>query len=123
MTAGRSNPKVIIDRQRERYSYLQDLTVKYEGRTEKIMVRTPDISPSGMFINTSQLFPEGAILQISFLLPKTQARVKSRCEVRFALPGVGVGVEFVDISPEDQRAINNEIISAASDRSRVGRRH
>ncbi len=109
MKAGRSKPKAIIDRQYERYSYLRELTIRYEGQTEKITVRTPDISPNGMFVNTAQLFPQGAILKISFLLPHTQARVKARCEVRFVLPGVGVGVEFVNISAVDQHAIQNEI--------------
>ena len=114
MTACKSKPKAIIDRQYERYSYLRDLTIAYEGQTEKITVRTPDISPNGMFVNTAHHFPEGAILHISFLLPHTQARIESRCEVRFSLPGVGVGVEFVDISASDQRAIQNEIAKIRS---------
>jgi hypothetical protein len=109
MTVRVSKTKSMTDREYERYSYLRDLAIRYEGQTEKITVRAPDISPHGMFVNTCQHFPEGAILQISFLLPQTGTRVKSRCEVRYALPGVGVGVEFMDISPADQRAIRNEI--------------
>jgi hypothetical protein len=35
--------------------------------------------------------------------------VKARAEVRYCLAGVGVGVEFIDISPEAQRAISEEM--------------
>jgi hypothetical protein len=35
--------------------------------------------------------------------------VQTRCEVRYCLPGVGVGVEFVGIAPRDEKAIRKEI--------------
>jgi hypothetical protein len=35
--------------------------------------------------------------------------LKIRGEVRYCLPGVGVGVEFIDISPEARHAIDEEM--------------
>src|SRR5271167_2907155 len=92
-----------------RFSSLQDLSVSYEGFSEDIVTRPPDVSTRGMFINTSRKFPEGAVLNVNFRLALTGVEVHSRCEVRYCLPGVGVGVEFVDISPESVLAIAEEV--------------
>ena len=92
-----------------RYSNLRDLAVTYEGEDQDIVTRPPDISTRGMFINTSRTFPEGAVLNVRFGLAHSGELVQTRCEVRYCLPGVGVGVEFVDISPEAVQAIEREI--------------
>ena len=92
-----------------RLSSLRELSVSYEGFSEDILTRPPDVSTRGMFINTSRKFPEGAVLNVDFRLALTGIHVRSRCEVRYCLPGVGVGVEFIDISPESVRAIEAEI--------------
>ncbi|MHB8411563.1 MAG: PilZ domain-containing protein [Candidatus Acidiferrales bacterium] len=96
-------------RRAERYSSLRDLSVSYEGHSESIITRLPDVSPRGMFINTAKHFPEGAVLNVRFRLARTGAQVQTRCEVRHCLEGVGIGVEFVDISAEAARAIEYEL--------------
>ena len=103
-----------------RYSNLRDLAVTYEGESEDIATHPPDISTRGMFVNTSRTFPEGAVLNVRFSLAHSGELVQARCEVRYCLPGVGVGVEFVDISPEAVQAIEREI-KAASRRAPVKR--
>jgi hypothetical protein len=92
-----------------RFSSLRELSVSYEGFSEDILTRPPDVSTRGMFINTSRKFPEGAVLNVDFRLALTGVHIRSRCEVRYCLPGVGVGVEFIDISPESVRAIEAEV--------------
>jgi c-di-GMP-binding flagellar brake protein YcgR len=99
----------IPTRSQPRYPGYCDLAVSYEGHREEIPVRAPDISAGGIFINTARHFPEGAVLRIEFRLCRTDILVKARAEVRYCLPGVGVGLEFVDISPESQRAIEEEV--------------
>jgi hypothetical protein len=93
----------------ERYSSLRDLSVVYEGHSDTIATRPPDISTRGMFINTPRHFPEGAVLNVRFRLARTGVEVQSRCEVRYCLDGVGVGVEFVNISPKAALAIEQEL--------------
>ncbi len=93
----------------ERFSSLRDLSVTYEGHSEDVVTRPPDISTRGMFINTTRVFPEGAVLNVRFRLAISGHEVRSRAEVRYCLPGVGVGVEFIDISQENVRAIEREI--------------
>jgi len=92
-----------------RQQHLSELSLTYEGHSETMCIHPPDISAKGMFINTSAAFPEGSVLKVRFRLARTGARVAARCEVRYCLAGVGVGVEFVDLPPECARAIETEI--------------
>lgn len=103
---GQSTPVV---RQYARYSTYRELSINYEGRSERMLLHAPEISPRGMFIHITRHFPEGAILKVQFRLSRSGYEVHARSEVRYCLDGVGVGVEFVDISPEDQRAIEEEL--------------
>ncbi len=101
----------------ERFPHVRELSLVYEGHSEDIAVRPPDISSRGMFINTANHFPEGAVLQLRFRLTRSDYEVKARCEVRYCLPGVGIGVEFLHIPPEALRAIEQEVRSANRGRS------
>ena len=105
-------------RDRDRITTLKDLYLVYEGRSQELAVRAPDISPSGMFINTLDSFPEGAVLKVRFRLARANHPVQTRCEVRYCLPGVGVGVEFINIEPDDQKAIREELRAFTKSRSR-----
>ena len=102
-------PPPIPNRQYERFNSYRDLQVNYEGYSEEIPVRVPDISTRGMFINTPHQFPQGAVLNVKFILTRSNTEVVARAEVRYNLPGVGVGIEFIDISPECQKAIEDEL--------------
>jgi hypothetical protein len=88
---------------------LYDLTVTYEGHNEVVPCRPPDVSTRGMFINTNSSFPDGAVLHVRFRLARTGEEIQTRAEVRYCLPGAGVGVEFIEISPASLRAIRAEI--------------
>jgi hypothetical protein len=92
-----------------RLPQLSELSMIYEGFEEDIRVRPPDLSPHGMFINTGTEYPQGAVLKLRFRLSRTGVVIQTRCEVRYCLKGVGVGVEFVAIPPEFVRAIEDEI--------------
>lgn len=88
---------------------VKEVSVHYEGYTEEVALRPPDVSTHGMFFNTATRFPEGAVLNLRFRLALSGAEIRTRCEVRYCLPGVGVGVEFIGISPKDVRRIEREI--------------
>lgn len=96
-------------REAERFAAYRGLNLIYEGRSAKIEVRAPDLSPRGMFIHIPHGFPEGAVIKVEFWLSRSGYHVQARAEVRYSLPGVGIGIEFVDISEQDKRAIENEI--------------
>ena len=66
---------------------LRDISLTYEGGSEKIIIRSPDISARGMYINTNRVFPEGSILSVQFRLaisginsqPVRSAILRARC--------------------------------------------
>jgi len=100
----------------QRFAHYRELSIVYEGASLDIPVRAPDISTHGMFINTAHKFPEGAVLRICFRLSRTNCVVTARGEVRYCLPGVGVGVEFIGLSEDAQRAIEEEASGASGAR-------
>ncbi len=89
---------------------VREITISYEGQNEEIVVKPPNLSTRGMFINTSRAFPEGAILNLRFNLVLTGAEIRTRCEVRFCQSGVGVGVEFIGLPAEATKMIEREIV-------------
>jgi len=99
-------------RREPRIQHLSELHLSYEGADREILIRLPDISPHGMFVNTSAHFPEGAIVNLRFRLSPSSLEVRTRGEVRYCLPGVGIGVEFVAMPPETVRAIEKELRGA-----------
>ena len=103
-----------------RYCSLRNLSLTYEGQSEAVAVHPPDISPKGMFINTPVHFPEGSVLKVSFHLARSNHHVQTRCEVRYCMPGIGVGVEFIGIAPKDQNAISDEIQSMGNEGGNEG---
>lgn len=109
-------------RQSSRVHCLRDITVTYEGQDEHIVVKTPDLSSQGMFISTNRTFAEGAVLNLRFRLAATNAEVRTRCEVRYCLPGVGVGVEFIGIGPEETKAIEQELTLSSESKGRPKKR-
>ena len=98
-----------VERQATRYQQFRNLTIEYEGSEQAIQLRPPDLSARGMFINTSKTFPEGAVMKIRFTLARSGRKIRARAEVRYCLPGVGIGIEFIEISPADQRAIDSDL--------------
>lgn len=100
---------VPVPRRSARHSECEDLSIEYEGFHRPRRVMLPNLSPGGMFINTSEYYPQGAVLKLEFRLPRSQVVVRTRAEVRHCMLGLGIGVEFLDVPPEQQRAIMEEL--------------
>jgi hypothetical protein len=96
-------------RQEPRVHGLRQITVLYEGRKEKILIKPPDLSAHGMFISTNRIFPEGAVLKLRFQLAHSGIEIEARGEVRYCLPEVGVGIEFLGLSEAAEREIALEV--------------
>jgi hypothetical protein len=68
--------------------------------------RSSDLSPGGMFIETIAAFPRGTVLELRFKVQEDERDpicVKAR--VLYSADSIGVGVEFLDLLPEDRRRI------------------
>jgi hypothetical protein len=96
-------------RKHKRYSYPSDLVVTCEGMPGHVPLNGPDLSVHGMFINTPAVLSEGTVLKLSFRLIRVNVKVTVRGEVRYRIPGIGVGVEFVDLSDQTRDAIEKEL--------------
>ena len=97
----RSNPRV---------HSISGIVLNYEGQSDLTYVRSPDVSTRGMFVNTTRQFPEGAILNVRFRLALSGASVRARGEVRYCLPGVGIGLEFMDLDRQTRQRIEREVL-------------
>jgi PilZ domain len=109
MTFKRAEKDWETERLALRIHSIRQIAVQYEGTEERIISRVPDVSTTGMFINASRQYAEGAVLNLSFCLALSGLEVHARGEVRYSLPGVGVGVKFIDISENAIRSIDQEI--------------
>jgi PilZ domain len=103
-----SPEKLGEQRQAPRVIY-RDLKIVYDGMADVVYERSPDLSTSGMFINTSRSYPSGAKLQLRFDLLRTGVIVQALGEVRYCLPGIGIGVLFINLPEYARTAIEKEL--------------
>ena len=64
-----------------------------------------DISEQGMFISTPEVFMKGSILDLKFRLFNDDQPITVKAEVRYTQKGVGMGVRFMNLKPEDRERI------------------
>ena len=95
-------------------------SIWYDGCTEAVPVRSPDLTPHGMFINTPRILAAGKELRIRFDLLRTGVIVHARGRVRYCLSGIGVGVEFFGLADYARVAIEKELETIAKEE--VGRK-
>jgi PilZ domain-containing protein len=100
---------------------VREITVSREGEDALVRIKAPDLSTTGMFITAPGDFPEGTVLNLKFRLAATGVEVRTRCEVRYCRPGIGIGVEFIGLSPEAAGDIKREL-SLSSEASPLGRK-
>jgi PilZ domain-containing protein len=70
--------------------------------------RFADISAGGMFIDVYDPLPPGTLFRLRFQLDPPP--IAARAEVHYAQPRIGMGVEFVELQPEDRERIR-EIVN------------
>jgi hypothetical protein len=78
--------------------------VECEGATtRKLDTRINDLSVTGAFVDSIVEFPEGTVVRLKFKVADTLVDVNA--EVRYNQPGVGIGVQFVDLTMEEHVCI------------------
>jgi hypothetical protein len=76
------------------------IDVKYEGAGARAQTRIVDISSTGVFVETLTPPAVGAKVNLSFSLPGGRF-IQADGVVKHIQPGIGMGVEFTRIKPED----------------------
>ena len=74
---------------------------------------TRDVSVGGMFINAEFPLPVDSDLSLSFRLYPTEPSVTCRAKVMFSRVGLGMGIQFVDLSPEARELIERFVDEGA----------
>jgi 2-methylaconitate cis-trans-isomerase PrpF len=97
-------------RQSRRVSYfgearLEGLDV---GRSD---VRIADLSADGAFVDARTVLPTGTIARLHFAIDSTDVSVL--VEVRYSMPGFGMGVRFIDVDDATRRVLNSAIAQRA----------
>jgi hypothetical protein len=73
---------------------------------------TRDVSVGGMFINARLPFPVDSDLLLTFRLHPTEPAITCRATVIFSLPGLGMGIQFQDLSVETHQKLQKFVNEA-----------
>lgn len=85
-----------------------------QSDVETFLGLSRDISVGGMFIKTDVPFAEGSSLKLRFNLNDGGPIVIVTCEVRYVVKGIGIGLRFLDLLPQDRQRIANFVIHQES---------
>lgn len=92
-------------RGRPRYKIAIMLQLEEPRTGVKVQARTADMSSRGCYIRTIVTFPVGTRIMATFSIDSTQLQLAAA--IRTAEPGVGMGMEFVGISHEQESLIGS----------------
>ena len=98
-------------RQHHRVSLTTELWIGQDGiftRTDELL---QNLSVGGAFVHTGQVFAIGAILSFRFRVPNVVNFVSCTALVRNMVVGDGLGVQFLDLSSENVRHIEQYVKS------------
>jgi len=87
--------------------------VSFSGRVminETIYAKSVDISESGMFLLTTQPFPDGTSIMLSFSIGN--GMVAAQAKVRYSVPNAGIGLMFSELA-EKPRTLIREFVEEA----------
>ena len=93
-------------RSAKRISYLCE--VEWEGNgMSRVNTRVNDLSVSGAFIDSMTCFAVGSTVRMKFRI--RDVVISTNAEVRYAMPQIGMGVRFLDLTPEHIAALESLI--------------
>jgi hypothetical protein len=87
-------------RRHPRLGYGKEVWIGQDGIFSRTSERVTNISVSGVFIETAQGFSKGTVLSVRFKIEGATDFISCAVIVRNSRPGAGLGVEFLDLSPE-----------------------
>ncbi len=66
-----------------------------------------DISSGGMRIASANPLPVGTSIEITFVIPSPERKIRVRAVVRHVVEGSAMGVQFQNLPPEDAAALRD----------------
>lgn len=93
-----------IDKRQHRRAKLVT-EVKCEALNREQLMVTRDVSIGGMYISCNDPLPSDSLLNLSFRLRPKEALISCRGKVVYSLKGMGMGIQFFDLSEESRQAL------------------
>ena len=81
-----------------------------------LRTRITDLSTTGVFIDSLTCFAVGSVLRLKFRI--NDALIETTGEVRYCMAQIGMGVRFINLSPEHQELIENLVEGRPSNRQK-----
>jgi len=100
-------PETGNTRRHPRVQSPKGLFVAWEAGLQRNVSRMETLSLGGLFIRTSAPPPVGSMIRILIDMPSGEVRV--RAIVRRVAPGLGMGIEFLFMAPEDRARLNHQL--------------
>jgi hypothetical protein len=104
---GAEIPKPSNRRRRPRHRINFNLELRDQRMNIPLRVNATDISANGCYIESILPLPVGTNLSLEFWMD--EERIKSNAIVRTCDPGVGMGIEFLGLTPEMQDAFQKHL--------------
>jgi hypothetical protein len=101
----------IEKRQHRRAELVTQVRCDALGREDLMLTR--DVSVGGMFVTAKDPFPSDSDVALSFRLRAGDPPIASRGKVVYSLPGMGMGITFVDLSEEARQTLQKFVDEAA----------
>jgi hypothetical protein len=93
-------------RKSKRFPFRQEIIIDGSRRCTCM-----DISEGGLFVSAIQYFEEKSIVDMS--VPFNGEKIRLKGQVQFYQPGIGIGINFIELSDEQRAKIRELITSLA----------
>jgi uncharacterized protein (TIGR02266 family) len=81
--------------------------------SERVMqVHSENISSSGLLVRCVDPFPQDSEISVSFTLPDASTFIRLQARVAHVVPGVFMGLEFVEVPAEARAPIERYVASS-----------
>lgn len=101
----------IDKRQHRRSTLVTQVRCEALGREDLLVTR--DVSVGGLFLLGKQNYPAQAEVSLSFRLSPTDPPLSCRGQIVYAVRGVGLAVQFTDLSEDAKQALQKFVDEAS----------
>jgi Tfp pilus assembly protein PilZ len=103
------------DRRHQRIATPKGVWVAWQGGKQQNVSRVRDLNVGGLFIATPTTLPLGSVVTILLSVP--EGEIRSRATVRNIVAAEGMGVQFTEITPQDQERVEKLVSRLLSSES------
>jgi PilZ domain-containing protein len=93
------------DRRHQRVATPKGVWVAWQNEKHQNVSRVRDLNAGGMFIATPTPLPLGSVLPVLLSVP--EGEIRGRTTVRNVIPAEGMGVQFTEITAENQTRLDH----------------